>query len=75
LTERTSQALARAIAKKYSITLTDDFSIFHIRDEILKILVDDDFVQQIPEGQDMTIGLDESLVDGSTAVSGMQLFY
>ncbi|KAJ5287560.1 hypothetical protein N7478_003246, partial [Penicillium angulare] len=49
LSERTTQGLALAISRKYGITPSSDLDIFHVSEKDLKILVDDDFVQYIPE--------------------------
>lgn len=76
LSERTVQDLALAISKKYGFSLTDSFNIFHIGDKDLKILVDNEFVQQIPEGQHMTIQLDKDRgLSGNTSCREMQLLY
>lgn len=70
------QALALAISRKYGFTLTDSFNIFHVCDKGLKILVENDFVQQIPEGQHMTIQLDKvPNLNQNIKVGEMQLLY
>lgn len=76
LSERTAQNLVQAISRKYGIIPVDNFDIFHVSDKGLKILVDDDFVQQIPEGQHMTIQLDgDAGLGGSKIFCEMQLLY
>lgn len=76
LSERTTHDLALAISTKFGIALTDGFSIFHICDRDLKIFVDDGFVQQIPEGQHMSIQLDEKAsLEGKGKFRAMWLLY
>ncbi|KAJ5711467.1 CP2 transcription factor [Penicillium malachiteum] len=76
LSERTTNNLAHAISRKYGITLTDDLIIFHVGDKNIKVLVDDGFVEQIPEGQHMGIQLDENAsLDGKTKFCAMRLLY
>ncbi|KAJ6103667.1 CP2 transcription factor [Penicillium sp. IBT 16267x] len=76
LSERTTHDLTQAISTKYGITRPDGFNIFHVGDKDLKILVDDGFVQQMPEGQQMDIQLDENAaLDGYTKSCAMRLLY
>ncbi|KAJ5094019.1 hypothetical protein N7456_009880 [Penicillium angulare] len=75
LSERTTQGLALAISRKYGLTPSNDLDIFHVSDKDLKILVDDDFVQHIPEGQQMTIQLDENSLGEDSEFYGMRLLY
>ncbi|KAJ5982286.1 hypothetical protein N7451_012386 [Penicillium sp. IBT 35674x] len=76
LSDRTTRDLALAISAKFGITLTDDFNILHVGDKDLKILVDDEYVQQIPEGQHMGIQLDANAAsEGKARVYAMQLLY
>ncbi|KAJ5614210.1 hypothetical protein N7528_007864 [Penicillium herquei] len=76
LSERTTNNLAHAISRKYGITLTDELNIFHVGYKNIKVLVDDGFVEQIPEGQHMGIQLDENAsLDGKTKFCAMRLLY
>ncbi|KAJ5982405.1 hypothetical protein N7451_012505 [Penicillium sp. IBT 35674x] len=76
LSERTTHDLALAICTKFGISLTDGFNIFHVGDKDLKILVEDEFVRQIPEGQHMGIQLDKnSNLDGNAKFHAMRLLY
>ncbi|KAJ5725645.1 uncharacterized protein N7483_007002 [Penicillium malachiteum] len=76
LSERTTNDLAQAISRKYGITLTNDLIIFHVGDKNIKVLVDDGFVEQIPEGQHIGIQLDgNATLDGVTEFCAMRLLY
>ncbi|KAJ5918698.1 hypothetical protein N7454_009842 [Penicillium verhagenii] len=57
LSERTIEELAKKISEKYDIESLDLFNVFYINENNLKIMVDDDFVHQMPEGQHMEIEL------------------
>ncbi|KAJ6032228.1 CP2 transcription factor [Penicillium herquei] len=76
LSERTTHDLAQAISRKYGITITDNLNVLHVGDKNIKVLVDDEFVEQIPEGQHMDIQLDENAsLDGITEFCAMRLLY
>ncbi|KAJ5792642.1 uncharacterized protein N7503_008620 [Penicillium pulvis] len=60
LSERTVRELVRKISEKYEIEPVDCFSLFHITEKKLKIMVDDEFVQQMAEGQNMRVELHQN---------------
>ncbi|KAJ5936531.1 hypothetical protein N7466_002981 [Penicillium verhagenii] len=67
LSERKIQELARKIFDKYQIKAMDSVNLFHIDQKGLKIMVDDEFVQQMTEGQQMTIDVHQSTDQGDCA--------
>ncbi|KAJ5647894.1 hypothetical protein N7490_004266 [Penicillium lividum] len=76
LSERTIQELVRKISDKYRIRAMDCVNLFHINGRGLKIMVDDEFVQQMIEGQHMRIEFHRSTGEGDgTGVCEMWLFY
>ncbi|KAJ5760410.1 hypothetical protein N7520_007566 [Penicillium odoratum] len=76
LSERTIQELVRKISDKYRIKAMDCVHLFHINGKGLKIMVDDEFVQQMIEGQHMRIEFHQSTGEGDgTGVCEMWLFY
>ncbi|KAJ5645117.1 hypothetical protein N7507_011128 [Penicillium longicatenatum] len=74
LSERTAQELVKKISEKYDIELVDSFNLFHINEKKLKIMVDDEFVQQMAEGQNMSVELHQN-ADTSTGAWEMRLLY
>ncbi|CAI7635821.1 unnamed protein product [Penicillium glandicola] len=60
LTERTARDLARQITEKYQIDPTRISNITHAHDKGMRVLVDDDMVRQLPEGQDMIVDISEA---------------
>ena len=59
LTRRTAQDLTTGIAGKVGLDPARVHRVVHLTDKGLKVIVDDDVVQQLPEGQDMTMELYE----------------
>ncbi|KAF7593212.1 hypothetical protein BBP40_011842 [Aspergillus hancockii] len=53
LTERTARELAKKICEKQNILLERICRVLHCHRNGLRILVDDDVVRELPEGQDM----------------------
>lgn len=53
LTERTVRDLMQKISEKYKIETDRIVRILRVNHSGLKIMVDDDVVQHLPEGQDM----------------------
>ncbi|EAW07111.1 putative CP2 transcription factor [Aspergillus clavatus NRRL 1] len=53
LTERTASDLISQLAKKYNVSPDQIVRLVHVRSTGLQVVVDDDVVQVIPEGQDM----------------------
>jgi hypothetical protein len=60
LTERTVRDLMNKISEKYKIDPDRIIRILRVNGEGLKIMVDDDVVQQLPEGQDMVAEITEA---------------
>lgn len=60
LTERTVRDLMTKISEKYKIDPDRIVRILRVSREGLKIMVDDDVVQQLPEGQDMVAEITET---------------
>jgi hypothetical protein len=60
LTERTVRDLMTKISEKYKIDPDRIIRILRVNREGLKIMVDDDVVQQLPEGQDMVAEITEA---------------
>ncbi|KAJ6096358.1 hypothetical protein N7486_007104 [Penicillium sp. IBT 16267x] len=76
LSERTVPELVKKISEKYEIEPVDSFSLFHINNKKLKIMVDDDFVQQMAEGQNMRVELHQNTnTSDSTDTWEMWLLY
>lgn len=74
LSERTVQGLVKKISEKYEIALVDCFSLFYINEKRLKIMVDDEFVQQMLEGQSMRVELHQN-TSSDKSVWEMWLLY
>ncbi|KAJ5135620.1 uncharacterized protein N7515_004898 [Penicillium bovifimosum] len=64
LTERTVQDLVNHISLKYQIDSSTISSVIHVNQKGLRVMVDDDVVRELPEGQDMTIDISDA--PGST---------
>lgn len=60
LTERTVQDLVRQITEKYHIDPMRISNIMHAHDKGMRVIVDDDVVRQLPEGQDMIVDISEA---------------
>ncbi|KAJ5188602.1 CP2 transcription factor [Penicillium cf. griseofulvum] len=60
LTERTARDLARQITEKYHIDPMRISNITHANEKGMRVLVDDDVVRHLPEGQDMIIDISEA---------------
>lgn len=56
--ERSARDLIQRICEKFSIDASRISCILHTNQAGLDILVDDDFVEQIAEGQDMIVHLE-----------------
>ncbi|OGE53386.1 hypothetical protein PENARI_c008G07912 [Penicillium arizonense] len=63
LTERTVQDLVKQISSKQQIDPVRIVSIKHVNEKGMQIMVDDDVVRELPEGQDMVV--DISTMPGS----------
>ncbi|KAL4913663.1 CP2 transcription factor-domain-containing protein [Aspergillus aurantiobrunneus] len=57
LTERTAEELKRKICGKYNIDQTKIVRMLHVVKHDMKIVVDDDIVREIVEGQDMIVDI------------------
>lgn len=70
LTERTFQDLTRKICEKRHIDPSHVVRILHINKDGLQVLVDDDVVRELPEGQSMIVEIDsgQSLFGNGVAV-------
>lgn len=67
LTERTVRDFMRQISEKVHVDLTRISSIMHVNDKGLRVVVDDDVVRELPEGQDMIVDISEAQgPDGSS---------
>jgi hypothetical protein len=60
LTERTVQDLMKSITEKYQIDPMRISNIMHVHDKGMRVMVDDDVVRQLPEGQDMILDISET---------------
>jgi hypothetical protein len=55
LIKREAKALLTSIAAKYSFEPTQFLQMIHVNQKGLKIIVDDDFVRELPEAQAMIL--------------------
>lgn len=60
LTERTVRDLMTKISEKYKIDPDRIVRILRVSQDGLKVMVDDDVVQQLPDGQDMVVEFSET---------------
>jgi len=60
LTERTVRDLMKKISEKQHIDPSRIVRILHVNEAGLRIMVDDDVVRELPEGQDMIVDIYES---------------
>lgn len=60
LTERTVRDLMKKISEKQQIDPSRIVRILHVNEAGLRIMVDDDVVRELPEGQDMIVDIYES---------------
>lgn len=60
LTERTVRDLMGKISEKQMIDRKELAGVFHLNRNGLRILVDDDVVRELPEGQDMIVEVSEA---------------
>ncbi|KAI2732592.1 transcriptional regulator family: Grainyhead/CP2 [Penicillium roqueforti] len=60
LTERTVRDLVKQITEKYHIDPMRISNIMHAHEKGLRVIVDDDVVRQLPEGQDMIVDISEA---------------
>ncbi|KAJ5674122.1 hypothetical protein N7462_009561 [Penicillium macrosclerotiorum] len=60
LTERTVRDLMKKISEKHHIDPSRVVRILHVNENGLRIMVDDDVVRELPEGQDMIADICES---------------
>ena len=72
LTERTVQDLERQITEKYQIDQIRISNIMHAHEKGMRVIVDDDVVRQLPEGQDIILDISETPNpnDHATGTSG-----
>ncbi|KAJ5264703.1 hypothetical protein N7534_007936 [Penicillium rubens] len=60
LTERTVQELVRQITEKCQIDPIRISNIMHAHEKGMRVIVDDDVVRQLPEGQDIILDISET---------------
>ncbi|KAJ5950826.1 uncharacterized protein N7479_009239 [Penicillium vulpinum] len=60
LTERTVRDLVRKITEKYQIDPMRISNILHANEKGMRVLMDDDVVRHLPEGQDMILDISEA---------------
>ncbi|KAJ5215334.1 uncharacterized protein N7498_001741, partial [Penicillium cinerascens] len=70
LTERTARELMKKISEKQDIDPACVVRIFHMSQNGIRIMVDDDVVRHIPEGQDMVVDIYEGPSPGGSGGSG-----
>lgn len=58
--ERTVGDLIGQLSEKHHIDPTHISSIIHLNDKGMRVMVDDDVVRELPEGQDMIIDISEA---------------
>ncbi|KAK9847922.1 hypothetical protein MYU51_017385 [Penicillium brevicompactum] len=63
LAERTAQELMVKICEKRQISQAHRVQLFQIRSNGMKVIIDDEAVQRIPDGQDMTAEVGEAPID------------
>ncbi|KAJ5239746.1 hypothetical protein N7468_004365 [Penicillium chermesinum] len=66
LTERTVRDLMKKISEKHHIDPQRIVRILHVNEDGLRIMVDDDVVRELPEGQDMVADIYESSENGNS---------
>lgn len=70
LTERTARELMKKISEKQDIDPACVVRIFHMSQNGIRIMVDDDVVRHIPEGQDMVVDIYDEPSPGGSGGSG-----
>ena len=70
LTKRTAQEFKNKISEKQDIDPACVIRIYHISQNGIQIMVDDDVVRHIPEGQDMVINIYEGPSPSGSGSSG-----
>ncbi|PWY92431.1 hypothetical protein BO70DRAFT_367575 [Aspergillus heteromorphus CBS 117.55] len=70
LTERTVQDLMEKISVKQRIDPQRIVRVLHVKQNGLKIMVDDDVVRELPDGQDMVVEISETASLESAAATG-----
>ncbi|KAJ6143369.1 CP2 transcription factor [Penicillium samsonianum] len=60
LTERTVRDLVSQISEKYHIDPMRISNIMHTHEKGMRVIVDDDVVRHLPEGQDMIVDISET---------------
>ncbi|KAJ5586826.1 transcriptional regulator family: Grainyhead/CP2 [Penicillium hispanicum] len=71
--ERTVHELLQRIADKYSITVATGCPIVYVNQAGLEVLVDDEFVREMTEGQDMVVEMDQvPSLDATTSLDTVQ---
>lgn len=65
LTERTARDLMQKISGKHNVDSTRISTILHVNQKGMRVLVDDDVVRELPEGQDILVDISEA--SGSNA--------
>ncbi|KAJ5325409.1 uncharacterized protein N7506_008511 [Penicillium brevicompactum] len=76
LAERTAQELMVKICEKRQISQTHRVQLFQIRPNGMKVIIDDEAVQRIPDGQDMTAEIGEVpdvAIDGSSVPATVEV--
>lgn len=65
LSERTVRDLMKKISEKNHLDPSRIVRILHVNQNGLRIMVDDDVVRELPEGQDMIVDISESPAPGN----------
>lgn len=71
ITERTVHGLAEKISKKYLLKPNCISQILYITRAGIEILVDDDFVREMAEGQPMEVSIDPIACQGVETPDGL----
>ncbi|PYH76741.1 CP2 transcription factor [Aspergillus uvarum CBS 121591] len=72
LTERTVRDLMEKISMKQRIDPRRIVRVLHVKQNGLKIMVDDDVVRELPDGQDMVVEISETSSFESAAAAGAE---
>lgn len=74
---RSVEDLKKKICEKYHIEQSNIMRLLRIINDDLNIIIDDDFVRELPEGQTMTVDICEtiSVVDDDSCLKEIRLKY
>ncbi|KAJ5288251.1 CP2 transcription factor [Penicillium angulare] len=77
LSERTAEDMKREICEKYHIEPSKIVRLLRIINDDLKVIIDEDIVRELPEGQTMIVDICEttSVVDGDSCLKEIRLKY